>query len=146
VAFLRDALHQPDPASLAAERRATADCVNAGSAPARRHGDANGDRCTARAGTGRQARSQADQADPRAHLFRDKLVQSRGEQLLDVAQRENLCGSYFTRLVRLTYLAPDITRAILDSRQPRDLTAEKLFDQSRLPLTSPEQRRALGFT
>jgi hypothetical protein len=51
----------------------------------------------------------------RAHLFRDKLIQSRGVQLLDVAQREKLCGSYFIRLVRLSYLAPDITRAILVS-------------------------------
>jgi hypothetical protein len=81
----------------------------------------------------------------RAHLFRDKLVQSGGGQLLDVAQREKLCGSYFTRLVRLSYLAPDITRAILDGRQPRDLTAEKLVDHSRLPLAWTKQRRALGF-
>jgi hypothetical protein len=29
--------------------------------------------------------------------------------------------SYFTRLVRLGYLAPDITEAILDGRQPADL-------------------------
>jgi len=29
--------------------------------------------------------------------------------------------SYFTRVVRLSYLAPDITQAILDGRQPRDL-------------------------
>jgi hypothetical protein len=39
--------------------------------------------------------------------------------------------SYFTRLVRLT---PDITEAILDGRQPRDLTADKLLTHSRLPL------------
>jgi len=32
----------------------------------------------------------------RAHLFRDKLVQSRGAQLLHLAQGEKLCGSYFT--------------------------------------------------
>jgi site-specific DNA recombinase len=48
--------------------------------------------------------------------------------------------------VRLTYLAPDITRAILEGRHPRDLTAEKLLEHSRLPLTWPEQRSALGFT
>ena len=52
--------------------------------------------------------------------------------------------SYFTRLVRLSYLAPDITHAILDGRQPRDLTAEKLLD-SRLPLAWHDQRTALGF-
>jgi hypothetical protein len=35
------------------------------------------------------------------------------------------------RLVRLSYLAPDITKAILDGRQPGDLTAEKLLEHSR---------------
>ena len=82
----------------------------------------------------------------RSHHFCDKLIHSRGEQLANLAQREELCGSYYTRLVRLSYLAPDITRAILDGHQPRDLTAEKLLSHSRLPLSSPEQRRILGFT
>ena len=53
--------------------------------------------------------------------------------------------SYFTRLVRLSYLAPDITQAILDGRQPCDLTTAKLLAHSRLPLTWREQRRVLGF-
>ena len=50
------------------------------------------------------------------------------------------------RLVRLSYLAPDITKAILDGRQPGDLTAEKLLERSpvcRLPGT--DQRIVLGF-
>jgi hypothetical protein len=51
----------------------------------------------------------------------------------------------FTRLVRLSYLAPDITQAILDGRQPSDLTAEKLLEHSRLPLAWHDQRIALGF-
>ena len=38
------------------------------------------------------------------------------------------------RLVRLSYLAPDITKAILDGRQPGDLTAEKLLEHSRCRL------------
>jgi site-specific DNA recombinase len=53
--------------------------------------------------------------------------------------------SYFTRLVRLGYLAPDITQAILDGRQPRDLTREKLLEHSRLPLAWHDQRIVLGF-
>ena len=53
--------------------------------------------------------------------------------------------SYFTRILRLSYLAPDIAQAILDGRQPRDLTADKLLAHSRLPLAWPEQRTALGF-
>jgi site-specific DNA recombinase len=62
-----------------------------------------------------------------------------------LAQREGVSRSYFTRLVRLSYLAPDITQAILDGRQPRDLTAVKLLERSRLPLAWHEQRAALGF-
>src|SRR5437762_9997345 len=47
--------------------------------------------------------------------------------------------------VRLSYLAPDITQAILDGRQPRDLTPEKLLEHSRLPLAWHDQRIVLGF-
>src|ERR1700736_5000481 len=36
--------------------------------------------------------------------------------------------SYFMRLVRLRYLAPDITKARLDGRQPGDFAAEKLLE------------------
>ena len=57
-----------------------------------------------------------------------------------------MSGSYFTRLLRLAYLAPDITKAILYGRQPYDLTAAKLLRESRLPLDWPAQRQALGFT
>jgi hypothetical protein len=49
-----------------------------------------------------------------------------------LAQHEGVSRSYFTRLVRLSYLAPDITQAILDGRQPRDLTAAKLLEHSTL--------------
>jgi len=41
-----------------------------------------------------------------------------------LAKREGVSPSYFTRLVRLSYLAPEIAQAILDGRQPRDLTAD----------------------
>ena len=47
--------------------------------------------------------------------------------------------------VAFGYLAPDITEAILDGRQPRDLTADKLVAHSRLPLAWRDQRTALGF-
>ena len=51
----------------------------------------------------------------------------------------------FTRLIRLSYLVPDITQAILDGRQPHDLTPEKLLEHSRLPLAWHDQRIVLGF-
>jgi hypothetical protein len=62
-----------------------------------------------------------------------------------LAKRESVSPSYFTRVVRLSYLAPDITQRILDGHQPRDLTAEKLLEHSRLPLAWHDQRTALGF-
>ena len=61
-----------------------------------------------------------------------------------LAKRQGVGPSYFTRLVRLSYLAPDIIEAILDGRQPPDLTADKLLAHSRLPLTWREQRTVLG--
>src|SRR6516165_9305410 len=59
--------------------------------------------------------------------------------------RAGRCGVFPQRLVRLSYLAPDIAQAILDGRQPRDLTADKLLAHSRLPLAWHEQQSVLGF-
>jgi len=84
-------------------------------------------------------------------LLRDKAswvepLSSDGVPFAALAKREGVSPSYFTRLVRLSYLAPDITQAILDGRQPRDLTGDKLLAHSRLPLAWHEQRIGLGFT
>jgi len=81
----------------------------------------------------------------RARRFNATLIGSGGVPFAPLAEREGVSRSYFTRLVRLSYLAPDITQAILDGRQPRDLTADKLLAHSRLPLAWDEQRAVLGF-
>ena len=81
----------------------------------------------------------------RARRFNATLAGSDGVPFSELAKQEGVSPSYFTRLLRLSYLAPDITQAILDGRQPRDLTADKLLAHSRLPLTWHEQRTALGF-
>jgi hypothetical protein len=81
----------------------------------------------------------------KARRFNATLVGSDGEPFAALAKRQGVSPSYFTRLVRLSYLAPDITEAILDGRQPLDLTADKLLAHSRLPLDWHEQRTALGF-
>jgi hypothetical protein len=73
------------------------------------------------------------------------LLDSDGVPFAALAKRLGVSPSDFTRLVRLSYLAPDITEAILGGRQPRDLTADKLLTHSRLPLTWHEQRAELGF-
>ncbi len=81
----------------------------------------------------------------RARRFNATIAQGEGVPFAALAQREGVSGSYFMRLVRLSYLAPDITQAILDGRQPHDLTAEKLLAHSRLPLAWQDQRIVLGF-
>ena len=65
--------------------------------------------------------------------------------LCGIGQARGVSRSYFTRLVRLSDLAPDITKAILDGNQPPDLTADKLLAHSRLPLAWHEQHVLLGF-
>src|SRR5262249_8777437 len=58
----------------------------------------------------------------RAHRFNATLVDGDPMPFSALAKREGVSPSYFTRLVRLSFLAPHITEAILDGRQPRDLT------------------------
>jgi hypothetical protein len=109
---------------------------------------------------GRELRMLIDRADPfstakpdarliklliRAHRFNATLAVSGGTPFAALAKQEGVSPSYFTRLVRLSYLAPDITQAILDGRQPSHLTADKLLAHSRLPLAWQDQRTLLGF-
>jgi hypothetical protein len=104
---------------------------------------------------GREIRMVIDGTDPFAAskpdarliklLLNATLVGSDEVPFAALAEREGVSPSYFTRLVRLSYLAPDITHAILAGRQPRDLTTEKLLEHSRLPLAWHDQRTALGF-
>src|SRR5262249_24220763 len=82
----------------------------------------------------------------RVRRFDAALVGGDSVPFAALAKREGVSPCYFTRLVRLSYLAPDITQAILDGCQPRDLTADKLLAHSRLPLAWHEQRTVLGFT
>ena len=57
----------------------------------------------------------------RARRLNAALVGSDSVPFAALAKRQGVSPSYFTRLVRLSYLAPDITQAILDGSQPRDL-------------------------
>jgi hypothetical protein len=110
--------------------------------------------------SGREIRMVIDRADPfstakpdarliklliRAHRFNATLAGSGGTRFAALAKQQGVSPSYFTRLVRLSYLAPDITQAILDGRQPSHLTADKLLAHSRLPLAWQDQRTLFGF-
>ena len=68
-----------------------------------------------------------------------------GRPISEMAEAVGVSSSYFTRMLRLSFLAPDITRAILHGRQPAELTANKLMADTRAPIHWDEQRVRFGF-
>lgn len=80
----------------------------------------------------------------RAFRARAAVMAGRNTSIEEHATAFHLGPSKFARLLRLTYLAPDIQAAIVDGSQPDDLTAHKLIFSS-LPLDWSQQRRLLGF-
>jgi len=60
------------------------------------------------------------------------------------AGEQRMSPSKFARLLRLSYLAPDIKAAILDGRQPEELTCHKLL-YAPLPSDWGQQRALLNF-
>ncbi len=74
-----------------------------------------------------------------------KFSRAAGRPISEMAQEAGLSSSYFTRMLRLSFLAPDITKAILHGHQPADLNAHKLMADTRAPIDWDEQRAGLGF-
>ena len=69
-----------------------------------------------------------------AHTLRRRLEDARGLTLTDIAKQQGLGASYCTRVLRLAFLSPEITTAILRGAQPADLTPGPLMNDTRLPL------------
>src|SRR6202043_1946352 len=78
----------------------------------------------------------------RARRFNATLADGEGVPFAAACPAGRGSRSYFMRLVRLSYLAPDITKAILDGRQPGDLTAEKLLSTPVCHVPGTDQDRA----
>lgn len=52
---------------------------------------------------------------------------------------------HFWQLLRISWLAPDIINAIVEGRQPSDLTGRRLLRATNIPLDWADQRRFFGF-
>jgi site-specific DNA recombinase len=64
-----------------------------------------------------------------------------------MAARLGVRRDYLAVLVRLSYLSPEIVRAIVTGEQPIELTPTRLVALSRnLPYDWQEQHRFLGFS
>jgi hypothetical protein len=80
----------------------------------------------------------------RAYRYNDMVMQSAGKTMGQLAADAGVGGSYFTRILRLSFLAPEIVRAILRDRHPIELTAKRLANEVRLPIAWDAQRALLG--
>jgi site-specific DNA recombinase len=82
----------------------------------------------------------------RAHDIQGRLNQNTDLTVHDIAREERVTAAYIYTLLRLPWLAPDITTAIVNGRQPQQLSAKTLMRKaSRLPADWTEQRTLLGF-
>jgi hypothetical protein len=82
----------------------------------------------------------------RAHDIQERLIRHTELTVHDIAREERVSAAYIYNLLRLPWLAPDITTAIVNGRQPQQLNAMTLMRRaSRLPADWAEQRSQLGF-
>ena len=81
----------------------------------------------------------------RAQQFHSMLM--RGDKAVaDLANEAGVSPSYFTRVLRLSFLAPEIVKAIVYDRHPPELTAKQLSLHICLPNAWPDQVALLGIT
>jgi hypothetical protein len=79
-----------------------------------------------------------------AQQYHGMLMRGDGKTITQLAQDARVTGSYFTRVLRLNFLAPEILQAILRNRHPIDLSAKRLVNKTRLPVAWDAQRALLG--
>jgi hypothetical protein len=78
-----------------------------------------------------------------ARDLRQRLEQE-GASLDELARQEGCSRPYVSSMIKLAYLAPTITQAILDGTQPTSLTLADLMKRD-VPVNWTDQRRAFGF-
>jgi DNA invertase Pin-like site-specific DNA recombinase len=82
----------------------------------------------------------------RAHDVQRRLAADTTITVHDIAREERVTSAYLYILLRLRWLAPEITAAIVNGRQPPQLKAKKLMRlTARLPADWSEQQVLLGF-
>ena len=82
----------------------------------------------------------------RAHDVQRRLEEDATLTVHDIAREERVTAAYLYILLRLRWLAPDITTAIVNGRQPPQLNAKQLMRHTaQLPADWSKQRALLGF-
>ena len=79
----------------------------------------------------------------RGRAWFEELATGRARSLQVLAKRDGISRRYIRRLVGLAFLSPQLVEAILQGRQPVDLTATRLTELD-LPLDWTEQHKLLA--
>jgi site-specific DNA recombinase len=80
----------------------------------------------------------------RAHRWLDWLVSGEVKSLNEIAAREDVTRSFVGRIIRLAFLVPEIVEAIVEGKQPPELTAELLTKRLQLSLDWDDQKRLIA--
>jgi len=79
----------------------------------------------------------------RGRAWFEELSTGRAQSLKELAKRDGITRRYIRRLVDLAFLSPQLVEAILQGRQPIELTTTRLTELD-LPLDWAEQHRLLA--
>lgn len=80
-----------------------------------------------------------------AHRFRNLLLEGDGRTIAELAEEAGVTASWFARIVRLSFLSPRITPALVDGRQPLELSADRLLKLGPVPASWQNQLGTYGF-
>lgn len=80
-----------------------------------------------------------------AHRWMQQLQSGAAATVVEIAKAEVLDDGEISRVLPLAFLALDIVEAILDGRQPLNLTTRDLKRLKPLPTSWAKQRQVLGF-
>jgi hypothetical protein len=78
----------------------------------------------------------------RVHRWPEKIMSGEFQSRQSIARFARFDQRYAGRILQFAFLAPDIVEAILEGRQPAELTVQKLLRG--LPMSWMEQRKRLG--
>jgi site-specific DNA recombinase len=82
-------------------------------------------------------------ATARAYRWSNDLLAGRARSIGEIARREHLTARHVRRVMRLAFLAPRIVEAIVEGRQPADLSTLAMTQRIELPPLWSAQQQAL---
>lgn len=71
------------------------------------------------------------------------ILRGDGKSIGELAAEAGVSSSYFTRILKLSLLAPDVVQAILDHQHPPELKARRLSLKVTLPSAWSGQKAIL---